>query len=76
MALTATATRSTRTKIIRSLDMQKPVIVSVPPVKKNIFFCVSGKSTVSLSLGPLVERLAQQRKSMGRIIISAGRMMR
>ena len=40
MALTATATTSSQAEIIQSLDMQNPVIVSVPPIKDNIFYCV------------------------------------
>ncbi len=35
MALTATATNSTRQAIIESLSMDKPVIVSIPPVNDN-----------------------------------------
>ena len=66
MALTATATKSTRHEIIKSLDMQKPVIVSVPPVKDN---CVSDKSTITFSLGPICDRLAHQRTEMGRTVI-------
>ena len=69
MALTATATTSSRTEIIRSLDMQNPVIVSVPPIKDNIFFCVLDKCTISASLGPLCDRLAIRRINMGRTII-------
>ena len=69
MALTATATRSTRTQIIRTLDMQEPVVVTVPPVKKNIFFCVAEKTTISVPLAPLVDRIGQRRTSMGRTII-------
>ena len=49
--------------------MQEPVVVTVPPVKKNIFFCVAEKTTISVSLGPLVDRIGQRRTSMGRTII-------
>ena len=69
MALTATATTSSRAEIIQSLDMQNPVIVSVPPIKDNIYYCVSEKSSISASLGPLCDRLASRRTSMGRTII-------
>ena len=69
MVLTATATVSSRNEIIRSLDMQKPMVVSVPPIKENIFYCVLGKSTINVSLGPLCDRLSSRKTSMGRTII-------
>ena len=69
MALTATTTTSSQMEIIQSLDMQTPVIVSVPPIKDNIFFCVLDKSTISTSFGPLCDRLANQRAKMGVTII-------
>ena len=69
MALTATATTSSRTEIISSLDMQKPVIVSVPPIEDNIFYCVLESSTLSTSFGPLCDRLAARRTTIGRTII-------
>ena len=69
MALTATATTSSRAEIIQTLDMQNPVIVSVPPIKENIYFCVLEKSNINTSLGPLCDRLANRRTSTGRTII-------
>lgn len=69
MALTATATKSTRAEIIKSLDMQRPVIVSIPPIKDNIFYSVSNKFNIPFSLGPVCDRLAHQRTDMGRTII-------
>ena len=41
----ALATVSTRKEIIKSLDMQDPVIVSVSPIKENVHYCVAGKTT-------------------------------
>ena len=70
MALTATATVSTRREIIKILDMQKPVIVSIPPIKDNLFFCASPRGSISLSLSPIIsDILIRQRIAMGRIII-------
>ena len=69
MALTAMATKSSRIDTIKSLCMQKPVVVSIPPIKDNVYFCVSEKSTVTLSLSPVCDILASQRTKMGRIII-------
>ena len=47
MVLTATATVSTRKEIIKSLDMQDPVIVSVSPMKESVHYCVAVKTTLS-----------------------------
>lgn len=68
MALTVTATKSSRADIIKSLCMQKPVIVSTPPIKDNIHYCVSKKSSISLSLSPVCQALANRRTKMRRII--------
>lgn len=55
MALTATATKETRTCIIKSLNMQKPTIVSIPPVKDNIMYAIAKKSTTDHAFGPLAK---------------------
>ena len=64
-ALTATATKFTRTCIVKSLDLQSPKIVSISPIKDNIVYCVSEKSTILVSFG----RLSRQRTAMERIIV-------
>ena len=69
MALTATATVSTRKEIIKSLDMQDPVIVSVSPMKGNIHYCVARKTTLSEAFRPICEKLARQRISTDRMIV-------
>ena len=66
MALTATAAMSSRTEIICSLDMQKPVIVSV--LRQHFLLCIR-EVIISASLGPLCDRLASRRTAMGRTII-------
>ena len=65
MALTATATDTTRTAIIRALDMQEPKIISVSPVKHNIVYAVAQKSEISASFEPLCNKLAMHRTEMG-----------
>lgn len=69
MALTATATKTTRASIIKSLDMQHPMVLSVPPVKDNIVYSVAEKSSINLAFDPLAKQLAEQRMDMGRVII-------
>ena len=68
MALTATATKTTRASIIKMLDMQTPTIVSVHPGKKIMYY-VKEKSSVGASFAPICDTLARKRTAMGRMII-------
>ena len=70
MALTATASLSTRRSVIKILDMQKPSIIYLPPVKHNLVFGVyeKPKGGISVAFEPVVSNLKQDR-NMGRIII-------
>lgn len=70
MALTATATLSTRKFIIKSLNMQNPVIIYIPPVKNNIAYYVEDKPRegIRVAFKPIVDRLIRER-NMGRVII-------
>ena len=49
MALTATATLSTRKFIIKNLNMQDTAIVYVPPLKNNIIYFVTDKPRGGIS---------------------------
>ena len=71
MALTATATNITRRFIIKSLNMQSPEIIYIPPARDNIIYRVmeKPKSGVYEVFRPIIERLKKERSNMGRIII-------
>jgi len=69
MALTATATNTTRASVIRTLNMQKPTVISVPPVKDNIIYAVAEKSSINRAFIPLAEGLREKRTEMGRTLI-------
>ena len=69
MALTATATNSTRAAAIRTLDVQSPTIVSIHPSKQNLIYYVAEKSSVSTSFAPIISKLSQLRSKMGKVII-------
>ena len=69
MALTATATNNTRASVIKSLSMQKPTVVLVPPIKDNIVYTVAEKSSVNRAFIPLAEGLREKRTNMGRTLI-------
>ena len=66
MALTATATKTTRGSIVKTLNMQRPIVVAVPPLKHNIIYSVIHKSLITEAFAPLV---TEKRTDMGRVII-------
>ena len=66
MALTATATLSTRKYIIKNLSMQNPVVVYMAPAKDNIAYYVVEKG-VETFFRPIVEKLRD--RTMDRTII-------
>ena len=69
IALTATATNTTRAAIIKTLDMQRPAVVSIYPGKDNIVYYVAEMCSISVSLAPNCDKLAIQRTKMGRVIV-------
>ena len=71
MALTATATISTRKYIIKNLSMKNPTIIYLPPDKANIVYHVADKPKGGIAefFQPVVERLIREKSSMQRMII-------
>ena len=70
MALTATATRSTRQAVVRVLKMVHPEVVSISPNKPNIKYYVKmNVHTLEETFAPLVEELRQKRRRMDRTIV-------
>ena len=71
MALTATATKSTRLFIIKSLCMQSPEIVSVSPDKENVIYAVLDKPKEGVKdyFKGIISKLIVKRSNMDRIII-------
>ena len=70
MALTATATKSTRKEICRSLGLVNPAFVLKSPEKCNIIYSVIPKiSEMEEVFAPLVEELRRKRMAMEKIII-------
>ena len=73
MALTATATKTTRNFIIKSLSMQAPEIIYIPPTRDNILYAVmekpKGYNAVSEVFKCITDKLKAERTSVGRIII-------
>ena len=70
MALTATASRSTRKEISHSLGMKRVLLISQSPNKQNIFYCLnSQQKDIQEAFAPLVSEIKQQRTSTDRTII-------
>ena len=70
MALTATASATTRKSVIRLLGMHKPVIISRSPNKNNIFYDVREKGgEIEIELEFLVKELREFRTETTKTII-------
>lgn len=69
MALTATATKETRDKVITSLGMSDVEIVSVSPEKSNITYIVRGFESLSVTFGPIARALKVNQTSFAKTII-------
>ncbi len=70
MALTATATKTTRKCIVDSLNMKLPEVIYIPPAKNNIIYTVLDKpKDFSNYFEGIVEKLKVEGVSMHRMII-------
>ena len=70
MALTATATKSSRRKICQTLGMVKPDIIAVSPNRPNIEYKIECKrDTIEEQYSPLVEELRRKRTMTDRSVI-------
>lgn len=71
MALTATATRTSRNEICRVLGMHKPKVVSISPNKLNIMYFVHVEkgATIEKVFDPLIEELKTKRNSTDKTLI-------
>lgn len=69
IALTATATVSTRNKVIATLGMVDPFVLSISPHKPNITYWVTEKKPLEVTFTPLMEKLQTERCHMSRAII-------
>ena len=69
MALTATATKSTRQHVCQLLGMVHPFVVSVSPNRKNIKYILKIGTEIEEIFEPLVDQLRRYRVGMGKVII-------
>jgi len=68
IALTATATVSTQNKVIATLGMVDPFVLSVSPHKPNITYWVTEKP-LEVTFTPLMEKFETERCHMSQAII-------
>ena len=69
MALTATASRSTRSDIVSTLCMQCPTVIVASPHKKNIFYAVRPKTLMDDFVQTVSHALSELRTAMPKMII-------
>lgn len=69
MALTATATKSTRKLVIKRLSMINPVIFSITPNKSNTVYNVVEKKPLEDVVVPIAQQLKTHRTKSDRVII-------
>ena len=70
MALTATATKETRTAICKSLGIRKPILIAQPPNIPNIYYtAISNVSDEEKAFGSMIDQIRHERTSMERAII-------
>ena len=69
VALTATATKSLRSRVSSIIGMNDPTVVAVSPCKKNIMYSMSTSISIRETFGPILEAIRRLRVFMPRIII-------
>ena len=70
MALTATATRSTRYSVCQILGITEPSIVAVTPNRSNIYYSVEKKEgDIEQTFAVLMNEIREKRLGVARVII-------
>ena len=69
VALTATATKKTKEKIIKALEMEEAVILNQNPNRKNIAYSVQAVSGDANTFAPFIEDLRKNGTSTDRVIV-------
>ena len=69
MALTATASKTLRMKVMKTLGMTNASVVSMSPDKRNIRYIVKRFSTLEECFGPLASELVHKQNHMDKVLI-------
>ena len=69
MALTATATKSDRISISRTIGLNNPHVLIRSPVKNNLVYCVKQFVSLKVSFNEFCEKLKQENKRFPKTIV-------
>ena len=69
LCLTATATKSIRLSVSRTIGLRNPYVITKSPCKPNLIYSVGVFNTVEETLSPLAKKLEQQKRSFPKTII-------
>ena len=69
MALTATAPKTLRYSVTRTVGMHDPYILAISPCKKNMMYSVGKFEAIPSTFKAVVERLKAERTKMPRMIV-------
>ena len=69
LALTATATKSTREVVTKLLNVKNPSIISIPPNKDNVIYTVSKNSCMEDVVEKVKDRIISEGINFHKVII-------
>ena len=69
LAMTATATKTLRTKVSEVIGLVDPLIISISPCKPNIIYAMSKFTSLPDTFHPLLRELQKKRTSFPRTIV-------
>ena len=69
MALTATATKSLRYSVSKTIGMHMPKLITTNPCKSNIMYSIGKFKSVAETFVPVVEKLKRERSAFPRMLI-------
>lgn len=69
LALTATATMETLRAVENRLNLQNPVVVALPPDRRNIFFTVSKQPDIEVFVNELASGIKEQKVQFPKTVI-------
>ena len=69
MAVPATASKTLRYYVSKAIGLHNPFVLSMNPCKKKLVYAVGKFRNVLNSFNPMIEKLAELRSEMTRVII-------
>ena len=69
MALTATATKSLKYSVSKTIGIHMPKLITTNPCKKNIMYSIGTFKLVVETFGPVIEKINRERSAFQRMLI-------